>query len=156
MRPAVVDVLLEQGQGNFAFLGLQSGLIGVHMDIHDVLGQGDVPSLVVDVLHDEDHIETGQNRWHEVDVLLALGIVPTAEDGISRGQNRAARVQGRRDPGLGNRNGLLFHGFVNGHAIVFFHLVELVNTNDSTIRQDHGTSFHDEVPRRRIPNDGSS
>ena len=35
-------------------------------------------------------------------------------------------VQRGDDPRLGDGDALLFHGFVNGHAVAFSHLVELV------------------------------
>lgn len=60
-----------------------------------------VPLLVVLVFDDEDHVETGQDGWHEVDVVLALCVVPAAEHGVGRGQDRAAGVEGGGDASLG-------------------------------------------------------
>lgn len=60
-----------------------------------------VSLLVVLIFDDEDHVETGQDGGHEVDVVFALRVVPAAEHGISGGQHRAAGVQGCGDAGLG-------------------------------------------------------
>lgn len=38
-----------------------------------------VPLLVMVVLDDEDHIKTGQDGRHEVDVVLPLGVIPAAK-----------------------------------------------------------------------------
>jgi hypothetical protein len=48
----------------------------------------------------------GQDGGHKVDVLFGLGVVPTAKDGVSSGQDGAPGVQGRRDASLGDGNGL--------------------------------------------------
>lgn len=59
-----------------------------------------VSLLVVLVLDDEDHVEARQDGGHEVDVVLAFGVVPAAEDGVGSRQHRAAGVQGGGDAGL--------------------------------------------------------
>jgi hypothetical protein len=55
-----------------------------------------IPVLIVLVLDDEDHVEAGQDGGHEVDVLLALRVIPSTKHTICSRQNRAARVQCRR------------------------------------------------------------
>lgn len=62
-----------------------------------------VPLLVVMVFDDEDHVESGQDGGHEVYVVLTLGVIPAAKHGVGSGQNRAARVQGGGDTGLGEQ-----------------------------------------------------
>ena len=60
------------------------------------------------VLHDEDHVEAGQDGGHEVDVLLAFELVPPAEDGVGSGQHGTPRVQRGGDARLrtpGSRRG---------------------------------------------------
>jgi len=59
-----------------------------------------VPLLVMVVFDDEDHIETGQDGGHEVDVVLPFCVVPAAKHRVGRSQNRAARVQGGGDASL--------------------------------------------------------
>lgn len=58
------------------------------------------PFLVVMVFDDEDHVETGQNGGHEVNVVFALGVVPAAKHGVGSRQHRAARVQSGGDASL--------------------------------------------------------
>lgn len=46
-----------------------------------------VPLLVVMVFDDEDHVETGQNGGHEVNVVLPLCVVPAAKHRVGRSQH---------------------------------------------------------------------
>ena len=55
LRPAVGDVFLHKIQGEFSLHGRVSR--GVHVDLHHVLGQGDVPSLVMFIFDDEDCVK---------------------------------------------------------------------------------------------------
>lgn len=58
-----------------------------HMDAHDVLRDRLISRSVVVVTHDEDHIESRQDRSLEVNVLTwGLQIVVAPEDGISCGE----------------------------------------------------------------------
>lgn len=52
------------------------------------------------ILHDEDHVEPGQDGGHEVDVVVGLGVVPAPEHRVGGRQHRAARVQRRGYTGL--------------------------------------------------------
>lgn len=87
----VSDEFLQELQANLS-IGLSSasgtgrlGDIGVHVNVHDVSRQRLIARLVVLVLNDEDHVETRQDRRHEIDVLVALEVVPAAEDRVGRG-----------------------------------------------------------------------
>jgi hypothetical protein len=73
----------------------------VHMNVHDVLGESErqgekeksrreirtysVPSFVVFILDDEDHVEPGENGGLEVDILLGSGSEFRAEYRQTRG-----------------------------------------------------------------------
>lgn len=46
-----------------------------------------VPLLVVLVFDDEDHVETGQNGGHEVNVVLPLCVVPAAKHRVGCSQH---------------------------------------------------------------------
>jgi hypothetical protein len=61
-RPGVVDVLLEEGEGQFTLGRLVFCGGSVDVDVHDVLGKGHVTLLVVLVLHDEDGVEPNRER----------------------------------------------------------------------------------------------
>lgn len=52
------------------------------------------------VFDDEDGVETRQDGRHKVDVLLALAVIPAAEDGVGSRKNGAARVQSGRNASL--------------------------------------------------------
>lgn len=62
-----------------------------------------------------------------------LDVVPSSEDTVGGGQDGAARVQGRRDPGLRYGYGLLLHSLVDGHAVVLSHFVEFVDAHDAAV-----------------------
>lgn len=65
-----------------------------------VLPAHHVSLLVMLILDDEDHIKTGQNGGHEIDVVLALRVVPSAEHRVSSRQYRASRVQSSSNSSL--------------------------------------------------------
>lgn len=46
-----------------------------------------VPLLVVLVFDDEDHVETGQNGGHEVNVVFPLCVVPAAKHRVGCSQH---------------------------------------------------------------------
>ena len=52
-------------------------------------------------------------------------------DGVGRGEDGRAGVQGGLDARLGDGDGLLFHGFVDGHLVLGVHLIKLINTADT-------------------------
>lgn len=52
------------------------------------------------ILDDEDHVKTGQYGGHEIDVVLALGVVPSAEHRVGSRQHRTSRVQSGGDASL--------------------------------------------------------
>ena len=71
--------------------------------------------------------EPGHNGGGELDVLLErLAPVVLAVDGVGRGEDAGARVEGGLHPRLGDGDGLLLHGLVYGHLVVQVHLVKLV------------------------------
>jgi len=94
------------------------------------------------VLDDKDHVEAGQDGGLKVNVLArGLQVIVPAEDGVGGGEDRSPRVQHGGDARLGNGDGLLLHGLVNGHPVVLSHLVKLVNTHHSTIGKHHRASL---------------
>ena len=54
----------------------------------------------------------------------------------------ATSIEGTINPSFTDRNRLLFHYFMDGHTILFQHLIELIDTDNTTIGQDHGSSFN--------------
>eukprot|EP00976_Prorocentrum_cordatum_P062343 1176689-Prorocentrum_minimum.AAC.2 len=65
-----------------------------------------------------------------------------------------ARVEHSGDARLGNGDGLLLHGLVDGHAVLRTHLVELVDAHHATIREHHGPPFQVGLPGRGVLDDG--
>lgn len=59
-----------------------------------------ISSLVVLILHYENHIETGQDRWHEINVCIAFDVVPTPKYGICSSQNSTPRIECSCDSSL--------------------------------------------------------
>lgn len=58
---------------------------------------------------------------------------------ISRSDDAAPRVQTGVNTGLCDRHCLLFHDFVDGDAIDIGHLVEFIDTYDTTIGENHSS-----------------
>lgn len=118
------------------------------MKVNDVSGDSLVCSLVPDVLHDEDAIESGEDGALEVNLLgSVLKVIVTTKDGVSCGKNRCPRVEDGGDSCLGNRYSLLLHGLVDGDSVLRSHLIELVDANHTTVSEDHGSSFKLELTR---------
>src|SRR5436309_9213566 len=85
---------------------------------------------VMVVTHNEDHVETRQDRGLKVNVLpRTLEVVVAAKDWVCRREYRGTCIENGSDAGFGNRNSLLFHGLVDGNSVLVAHLVKLVNAN---------------------------
>mmetsp|Transcript_7456 Transcript_7456/g.16911 ORF Transcript_7456/g.16911 Transcript_7456/m.16911 type:complete len:356 (-) Transcript_7456:561-1628(-) len=105
----------------------------------------------------KDQIETRQERVRQSNVFHQIQRgVEVAEDRIGSRQNAAPRIQSHVHPGLGDGHALLFHGFVDGHAIHLVHLVKLVDANDPTICQDHRARLQVKLSRSCVPDHGRS
>lgn len=52
------------------------------------------------VFDNEDHVKTGQDGGHKVDIVFTLGVIPTSKHGVSSCQYGATRVQGGGDASL--------------------------------------------------------
>ena len=112
------------------------------MYTHDVTRDALITTPFVVVPDNKDHIETRQNCCLEINVLAGrFQFVVAAENRVSGGQNRRSRVENRGDTSFGDRNGLLFHSFVDSDSVFVSHFVELINTHDTSVGQNHGTSF---------------
>ena len=142
-----------------------------------------VPLLVDVVRHHEEKIESREKRVGKSDIsmriLVNVVLVKQKAEGqivvfrcvekrssthltvdrVGSGNDTASSVQTGVNSSFGDGDGLLFHDLVNGDSIDVGHLVELVDTDDSSIGEDHGSGFEstfscesekiDTVKRRR-------
>ena len=100
-----------------------------------------VALLVMLILDDEDHVETRQDRFRQLDVLAEGNrAVVAATNGIGSCNNGTARLKRSDNAGLGDGNGLLLHGFVDRGTVLVVHLVEFVNAADTAVTQDESTT----------------
>ena len=107
--------------------------------------------IIMIIFNDKNHIKTRKNGCLEIDILTrTLHIVVSTKNGICGSKNTGSRVQNRCDTGLCNRNCLLLHGFVNSDTIFVSHFVKLINTHNTTIGQNHGTTFQIELTGSRV------
>lgn len=92
--------------------------LDVAMHPQDVL-RDEAVSLLVDVVgHDEEEIESREERVGEGDVLVGILVdVVLSVDGVGGGDNGASGVERGVDTGLCDRDGLLFHDFVDRDSI---------------------------------------
>src|ERR1700722_11644601 len=67
-------------------------------------------------------------------------IVPSPHRICSRKDARP-RVQDSCNSRFGDRNRLLLHSFMDGDAILVSHLIEFIDTHNSSIGQDHGSTL---------------
>lgn len=122
-----------------------------HLQIQDVGCELVIPLFILDVLNHEDAVESGQNGGLELDLAADLcQRVEGAMHGVGRGQHTRATVENGGDARFCNTDGLLLHRLMDRHPVLGLHLVELVYTHHSPIRQHHGPPFQTELSRRRV------
>jgi len=125
------------------------------MNADDVLSEIPIDLLVALVQDDEEQIEPRHDGSTHSDVGSKghLPVVPSS-DGVGSGEDGRSSVEGRLDSSFGDRDGLLFHGFVNGDLIRDVHLVELVDGADSVVGEHESSGFDGELSRFLVLNNG--
>lgn len=121
---------------------LELGVRVVHVHVRYVLSESlvIVPRRLVE--DQKQEVEPRQKGGWKVDVLHRryLGVVASVE-GIGRSENRCPGVQSSRYACLGNRDRLLLHDLVDRSPIRLFHFVELVDTADTVVRENEGSTL---------------
>lgn len=125
------------------------------MKANDVGGDRLIGAFLSYISNDEDCIKPRQDRWLEVDLFRCMFqvIIPSLHRVSSR-KYRCPRVEYSCDSCFSNWNSLLFHGFVNGNSVLWSHLVELIDADNSTISEYHSATFELEITGGSIFNDG--
>ena len=114
-----------------------------------VIGDATVNFWIEFIQNNEQKIETRKKSILQVYVLHRREIPLVFSIGwIRRCDDRAPRVEGSVDSGLGNCDGLLFHYLMNRHTVQITHLVKLINTHNAPVGQNHGTCL--ETPFARV------
>ena len=91
-------------------------------------------SLCLLIEDEVDEVESGEQRRWELDVLNHTKLrVVLRVDRIGSGKDSCASVECADDTCFGNRDSLLFHGFVEDCARVIVHLVELIDAADAAV-----------------------
>lgn len=106
------------------------------------LSDASIHLRVLVIKHDKQQVKSGEQGISKADVpchrLVSLVVTP---DRVGSSDHRAPSVETSVDSCLRNRDGLLFHNFVNGHSISIVHFIELIDANDAAVSQYHRTSF---------------
>ena len=85
--------------------------------------------------------------------VLGLKNMGTATEG--RGPScSCVRTYHGGDAGLGDGDGLLLHGLVDGHTVLRAHLVELVDAHHTAIGEHERAAFEVELARGFAADDG--
>ena len=74
---------------------------------------------------------------------------------ICSGQDRGSGIKGGCDTGLSNGNSLLLHDLMDVGSISFVHLVELIDTANTCVGKDQGTTFENNLTSVWVLKDGS-
>ncbi|KAF1752893.1 hypothetical protein GCK72_019448 [Caenorhabditis remanei] len=91
--------------------------------------------------HDSDDIHVDGRSW-EINILFNRAVrIISSISWVSGGDDSSTCIQSGHDTSLGNRDGLLLHNLMNSSSVVIHHLIKLIDTADSTIRQHQSTSF---------------
>ena len=72
----------------------------MQMHLHDMVGENGIPVGIVLIPNDENHVETRENSWHEIDIAFALRVIPSTKYAVGGRKNRAAAVKRSRDTSL--------------------------------------------------------
>lgn len=62
-----------------------------------------ISRFIMLIFNDEDHVKSGENGRHEVDIILAFCVIPSTKDAVGSSQDRASGVQGGCDSSLYKR-----------------------------------------------------
>mmetsp|Transcript_56810 Transcript_56810/g.121982 ORF Transcript_56810/g.121982 Transcript_56810/m.121982 type:complete len:681 (-) Transcript_56810:69-2111(-) len=132
------------------------GRVAGHVRSHDEISHALVIHGVHLVSQHAQHIESTQNGVRQINILHEglLGIVPS-EDRIRRRHDRASGVQGGHQASLGDGDGLLLHGFMDGCAVLLVHLVKLINQAQPAVSQHHRSAFQGPLTSGVVPLHGS-
>lgn len=116
---------LEQLHWDHVLVGV--GRLLRHVQIQHVRRNDLVVLLIAAVLDEEDGVKATQDGGVELNILVRFArLVVGAENGVCGGQHCCARIEHGAQARLGDGDGLLLHGLVDGHLIRETHLVELI------------------------------
>ena len=140
-RPGISDIPLKRVCREFRV----DSCVLISMHIDDMLRYSEIDRLVAFVQDDEEEVETRHDRCTHgyVGSQADLAVIATS-DGVGRCEDRSTGVEGCLNTSFGDRDGLLFHSFVNGDLVGNVHLVEFVNGADSIVRKHERSRFDGE------------
>lgn len=125
--------------------------------VDDKVSEPLVAFWVDGVLDNRKAIEPRQNRIGERNVLVegSRGVV-SAAFWVRRSNDTAAGLKGGDDPCLGDRDGLLLHGLVDGDAVLVVHLIKLVDEANPAVRKNQSPSLHGAKPYQKTGKTGAA
>jgi hypothetical protein len=98
--------------------------------------------LIFFIKNNENKIKTRHQRIRKCNILSRRNIsLVLAIDWISSSNNRASSIECGMHSSFSNSNSLLLHDLMNGYSIRLIHLIELIDTNDTSITKNHSTGF---------------
>ena len=118
------------------------------MLLDHMLSHQSIPLFISLILYNENAVKSRQNCALELD-LLSCCFKALVESGhwISCSKHRTSWIKHSRDACFCDRNSLLLHGFMNSYSVFWSHFIELVDTDHTSISQNHSTSFKLELSR---------
>lgn len=129
--PSVPNITLQHLGAKFGI----DGFVLESMDIDNVFRDTQIGPWVAFVENHEKQIKSTHDwRAHlNVSSQRPFAIIPPS-DGVCGGENGCPCIECCVYASLGYGDGLLFHGFVNGHLVGYVHLVEFVDSTDTIVR----------------------
>ena len=125
-----------------SFLDFEGISIGAHVLVQrdDSLSNSHINSFSAVISHNKKDVKSRHQRRTQSDIWFEiLGLVVSSHDRIHGCQNRATSIECSLNSSLGNRDGLLLHGLMNGHSVPFHHFVELIDATDSIVCKHKST-----------------
>lgn len=149
-------ILIDCCSRSKRYLLLVSRCIGVtsNMASNHEASQHFVHHRVDVVLYYAKNIETRQNRFGKLDVLLErYRWVVASANWIGCCDNGTSCLQGSDNARFGNRDGLLLHRLVNRRSVMIVHLVKLVDQAYTLVCEHESPTLESPFTSHRILSD---
>lgn len=90
----------------------------------------------IEISYNEYAVKSRKDGGLQLDLLRnLLQLIIPAKNRIGCCKHGSARVEPSCNPCFCHTDGLLLHGFVDGHSVLWLHLIKLVNAHYATIRK---------------------
>ena len=125
-----------------------------HMQIKNVLCNLLIEIVFSNIFYNKDCVESWKNRALEINLFGSVfQVIISSINWICRCNYWSSWVKSCCNSGFCNRNGLLFHCFMDSYSVLWSHLVKFINANNTTVSKNHCSAFKLEFTTCSISDD---